>query len=104
MQTTIERYSRASRQKIYLNKSCIQFGATTRDTTKNVIVGTLGMEMVTNVGKYIGLSANWGRSKREALRYLKERIMKKIHGWKTLFLDNGGKEVLIKAVITEIPS
>lgn len=36
--------------------------------------------------------------------YLKDRVIKKIQGWKTLFLNNAGKETLIKAVITAIPT
>lgn len=44
----------------------------------------------------------WGRFKREALSYLKDRVIKKIHGWKTLFLNNAGKETLMKVIITTI--
>lgn len=51
--------------------------------------------------KVLRTSNKLGRLKREGLRYLKERIMKKLHGWKTFFLNNAGKK-LIKAVITAI--
>lgn len=57
-----------------------------------------------DAGKYLNLPTNWGRSKRGALDYIMERIMKKVYGWKFLFLNNAGKEILIKAVITVIPT
>lgn len=52
----------------------------------------------------MGLSTVWGRSKREALGYLKDRIKDKLNGWRTKTLNQAGKEVLIKSVITAIPS
>lgn len=54
--------------------------------------------MVDNAGNYLGILTNWGRSKRATLGYIKERVMRKLHEWKSLFLT----AVLIKAVITAI--
>jgi len=39
-----------------------------------------------------------GRNKKESLRYIKERVWKKIQGWKEKILSQAGREVLLKAV------
>ncbi|VVA20590.1 PREDICTED: reverse mRNAase [Prunus dulcis] len=56
------------------------------------------MDAVTNPGKYLSLPTIWGRTKTEALAYIKERIMKKIGGWKHNMLSQAGREVLIRAM------
>ena len=45
-----------------------------------------------------------GRSKRRTFEYLKERVWKRIQGWKEKLLSKAGKGVLIKAVAQAIPS
>lgn len=57
-----------------------------------------------NAGKYLGLPTQWGRSKKEALRYVKDRVISKLHSWNNLFLNAAGREMLIKAVVTVIPT
>lgn len=103
-QTTLEIYSDALGQKMNWDKSCIQFGATTSEVTKSIVKETMGIEMVENAGKYLELPTNWGRWKRDGLGYLKERIIKKLHGWKSLFLNNAGKDIIINAIISTIPT
>ncbi|CAL8994691.1 unnamed protein product [Prunus brigantina] len=46
----------------------------------------------------------WGRSKRGALAYIREKVLKKIEGWKQCILSLAGKEVLIKAIATAVPT
>lgn len=45
----------------------------------------------------------WGRSKKEALNYVKDRVLSWIQTWKNSTLTPVGKEVLLKAVATAIP-
>jgi len=45
-----------------------------------------------------------GRSKIRTFEYLKERVWKRIQGWKEKLLSKAGKGVLIKAVAQAIPS
>jgi hypothetical protein len=54
--------------------------------------------------KYLGLLVYMGRSKAQTFAYLKDRIWKKIQGWKIKLLSKAGKEVLIKAVIQSMPT
>lgn len=38
------------------------------------------------------------------MNFIKERIRDKINGWRNKLLNNAGKDVLIKAVVTSIPT
>ncbi|KAM1650153.1 hypothetical protein ACFXTH_002701 [Malus domestica] len=62
------------------------------------LYGILGMPQVDDPGRYLGVPALWGHSKKETLGYVKERILRKIQGWKQQFLSQAGREILIKAV------
>ena len=54
--------------------------------------------------KYLGLPALVGRVKKRRFIYIKERVWKKLQGWKEKLLSQAGREVLIKSVIQAIPT
>jgi len=54
--------------------------------------------------KYLGLPVYMGKSKEKTFNYLKDRVWKRIQGWKEQSLSKAGKEVLIKSVAQAIPS
>ena len=54
--------------------------------------------------KYLGLPVYMGKSKEKTFNYLKDRVWKRIQGWKEKLLSKAGKEVLIKSVAQAIPS
>jgi len=45
-----------------------------------------------------------GRSKAKMFNYLKDRVWKRIQGWKEKLLSSAGKDTLIKAVAQAIPT
>lgn len=57
-----------------------------------------------NTGRYLGLPSLVGRRKKEVFNYIKERLWKKLQGWKGKKLSKVGKEDLIKAAAQAIPS
>ena len=45
-----------------------------------------------------------GRNKKASFNYIKERVWKKLQGWKEKLLSQAGWEILIKAVVQAIPT
>jgi hypothetical protein len=53
--------------------------------------------------KYLGLPIYICRSKQKSFEFLKEKIWKRIQGWREKLLSLAGKEILIKTVAQAIP-
>lgn len=104
LKDTLEEYCEASSQTVNLGKSCLYFNASMRDSLKTDITRVLGVNQVENPSHYLDLPTVWGRSRRDALSYLKKRIRQKLQGWKNWLLNNAVREVLIKSIITSIPT
>ena len=62
------------------------------------------MQEVNWFESYLGLPTLVGRTKYHTFSYLKDRIWKKLQGWKGKMLSKAGKEILIKAVAQSIPT
>jgi len=62
-----------------------------------------GFKAVETHDRYLGLPTYIGRSKKAVFHNVRDRVWKKLKGWKEKFLSRAGKEVLIKAVIQAIP-
>ena len=59
--------------------------------------------MAENCGTYLGIPSFWGKTKRAAMGYIKEKILKKFTVLKRSLLSQGSRKVLIKAVACAIP-
>lgn len=69
---------------------------------KTEVKDILGMREMEESAKYLGLPTAWGKSKKEALGFIRDRIVAKIRGWGNKQLNQAGKEVLIKSVLQSI--
>ena len=58
----------------------------------------------TRHGKDLGLPSIIGRSKTEVFAEVKEKVGRKLAGWKGKLLFVRGKEILIKAVAQAVPT
>ena len=65
---------------------------------KEWIVDKLKVKEVEKFDSYLGLPTLIGSRKYDTFAFLKERIWKKMQGWKGKLLSRAGKEVLIKAM------
>ena len=94
----LQLYEATSGQKVNTDKSSIFFSRNTPEEVKNKVMSTLGPMSDSRHSKYLGLPSIIGKSKTEVFTEIKERVGKKLSGWKEKILSIGGKEVLIKEV------
>jgi hypothetical protein len=100
----LQAYEAASGQVINRDKSSILFSKNTKRRLKKSIMRIMGLQSENHGGKYLGLPIYIGRDRAKAFAYVKEKIWKRIIGWKERFLSKAAKEILIKAVAQAIPT
>ena len=54
--------------------------------------------------KYLGLPMVGGKSKVNTFRELREKILKRVMGWKEKFISQARREIIIKTVAQAIPT
>ncbi|KAM1265337.1 hypothetical protein ACFX2J_035041 [Malus domestica] len=72
---------------ISLQKSTVYFSANTPVTLAQELSVNLEMPVMEDIGMYLGVITVWGRSKYDALTYIKDRVLAKIMGWKQQFIS-----------------
>lgn len=97
-------YEHLSGQKINFEKCEISFSKGLCRQRRDSIRSLLDMREVQRHDKYLGLPTIFDRSKKISLSGIRDRIWKKLQGWKEKLLSRAGKEVLIKSIINSIPS
>ena len=88
----------ASGQCINMDKSFVYFSSNTSLQHRNVIKALLGVSEVDRFESYLGLPTLVGQKKYHTFSFIKDRVWKKLQGWKGKMLSRAGKEILIKAV------
>ena len=87
IQSILHRYEQASGQCINGAKTSIFFSSNTRHDTHAAIATFLGVPSVQQYEKYLGLLTLVGRNKKKSFSAIKERIWKKLKGWKEKLLS-----------------
>ena len=100
----LQLYADSSSQCINFEKSSIYFSSNTCEGQRDMIKSMLGVKEVEKFESYLGLPTLLGRSKYQAFSFLKDRVWKKMQGWKGKMLSKASKELLIKAVAQSIPT
>jgi hypothetical protein len=95
-------YEEASGQLLNREKTGLFFSRNTKADIRSFISQSLGVSSTAHYEKYLGLPSLIGRSRVSTFNGIKERIWKRINGWKERFLSHAGKEILIKTVIQAI--
>ena len=80
------------------------FSNNTPEDKRYEVLNVLGPMQVIRHKKYLGLPSIIGKSRVEIFVEVKERVEKKLSGWKEKMLFVGGREILIKAVAQAIPT
>ena len=100
----LQLYADSSGQCINMEKSSIYFSSNVEEERRQQITELLGVTEVERFESYLGLPTLVGRAKYQTFSFLKDRVWKKIQGWKGKLLSRAGKEILIKAVAQSIPT
>lgn len=100
----LQAYADASGQYINMEKSLVLFSNNTPDRMRDWIKVSLAIKEVAKFETYLGLSTLVGRAKYQTFAYLKDRVWKKLQGWRGMLLSKAGKEVLTKAIAQSIPT
>ena len=97
-------YEAASGQKINTNKSSVFFSVNILEEKKIETLDILGLMQDSRHSKYLGFPSIIGKTKIEVFAGIKERVGRKLSGWKEKILSIGGREILIKVVAQVIPT
>ncbi|PNX95563.1 ribonuclease H, partial [Trifolium pratense] len=104
IQDIIQTYQKASGQLVNLTKSEMVFSKGVTNGIKEEISRILPMQISEYFSKYLGMPIVHGRSKQQIFNYIREKIWKKLKGWKEKNLSFAGRGTLIKAVAQAIPT
>lgn len=100
----LNRYESASGQSINVSKSAVTFSSKIAPGEKVQIMRALKISREGGVGKYLGLPEHFGRKKKDIFTSIVDKIRQRAHSWSSRFLSSAGKQVLLKAVLSAIPS
>lgn len=96
-------YERVSGQQVNLAKSAICFSRNVKRNEQGLLGGLLGVERVERHKKYLGLPTFVGRNCGTCFNHIKEKLWKKLQGWKSKIISAAGKELLVKVIAQTIP-
>ena len=99
----LDTYTAASGQVVNVDKSEVSYSRNVSENMRNMLQQRLGFKAVENHDRYLGLPTFIGRSKKNVFQNVRDRVRKKLKGWKERLLSRVGKEILIKAVVQAIP-
>ena len=98
LQKILPVYEKASGQQLNRTKTSLFFSSNTPEEVKEEIKNRVRAQVIQQHEKFLGLPSLAGRNKWNSYKEIKERLGKKLAGWKEKLLSKVGKEVLIKAV------
>jgi hypothetical protein len=104
LQKVLQLYEICSGQTVNYAKSSVMFSANTREPQKQQVLQELNIRSEARTEKYLGLPVYVGRSRTQTFAYIKDKVWKRIQGWKEKMLSKAGKDILIKAIAQAIPT
>uniref|UniRef100_A0A803QP43 Reverse transcriptase domain-containing protein n=1 Tax=Cannabis sativa TaxID=3483 RepID=A0A803QP43_CANSA len=96
-------YEKLSGQCINFEKTEMCVGGKINDSIATALASNLGVTVVKNHTKYLGMPTFVGRNKKQVFGKIRDKVEAKLQGWKMGLFSQAGKEILIKAVIQALP-
>ncbi|XP_074305989.1 uncharacterized protein LOC141641217 [Silene latifolia] len=100
----LRQYEMASGQLVSLDKTTVSFSRGVSEDRRGSVAERLGVSVVEEQAKYLGLPTVIGRSKKVITDIIRDKLCKRLQGWRGKILSRAGKEVLIKAVANSLPT
>lgn len=100
----LKQYELSSGQQINFGNPSVQFGHTVDVDVRAEIHQILSIQNIGGVRNYFGIPESLGGAKTKIFNFLIDTQQKRINGWTSKLLSKGGKEVLIKSVVSEMPT
>lgn len=104
VQTILRDFERVSGQKINLSKPSLFFSLNKPREQRQELGSIMGMRVMEELEKYLGLPLTVGKNKTNAFRFLVDRFSNRIKDWSKRLLSYGGKEIFSKAVLQSLPT
>ncbi|CAL1354917.1 unnamed protein product [Linum trigynum] len=101
--TVLNEYEELSGQRVNLGKSAVCFSKNVSLPDQEFLAQILGVGAVGVHDKYLGLPTLIARSKMATFRYLEEKLLERLQGWKQRTLSWAAKETLIKSIALALP-
>ena len=101
LQRILKVYEEATGQQLNRAKTLLYFSSNTARENQEEIKARFGAQVIKQHEKYLGLPSLVGRNKKNSF---KEKLAKKLAGWREKLLSKAGKEILIKVVAQAIPT
>ncbi|KAG7547885.1 Reverse transcriptase domain [Arabidopsis suecica] len=104
LKSILHKYESASGQKINSQKSAITFSKKTTAAIKERVKRDLQIPTEGGKGKYLGLPELFGRKKKDLFTSIIDKIKQRALSWSSRFLSTAGKMIMLKSVISAMPS
>ncbi|XP_050211979.1 uncharacterized protein LOC126662136 [Mercurialis annua] len=104
LKEVIRKYECASGQLVNFDKSEMMFSRGTPTHTRIMIGSIVEVREVAFFKKYLGVPTMIGRSRKPIFAFIRDRIHKRMDGWKENYLSKAGREVLINSIVQSIPT
>ena len=104
LQRILKVYEDALGQQLNRAKTSLFFSRNTPSAIQEEIKQRFGTQVIKQHEKYLGLPSLVEKNKKNTFNEIKEKLRKKLVGWKEKMLSKAGKEILIKAVAQAIPT
>ena len=104
LQRVLNVYELASSQQLNRAKTSLFFNSNTAHEVQEEIKSKFGAQVIKQHEKYLGFPSLVGKNKKNSFKEIKDKLARKLAGWKEKLLSKVGKEILIKVVAQAIPT
>ncbi|OAP07096.1 hypothetical protein AXX17_AT3G36950 [Arabidopsis thaliana] len=100
----LQQYEQASGHAVNFQKLAVLYSQGIDSQVRKQLTTILGIYKTEGFGRYLGLPEFVGRNKTNAFSFIAHRMEQKLDNWYNKLLSPARKEVLLKSIITVIPT